>query len=79
MTDHTGSSPVNYFYVLNDHGDVLGLRDSSGVMVVSYGYEAFGRVIKAEGTATTGDGKSLRSENPFRYASYVYDVETYLY
>jgi RHS repeat-associated protein len=79
MTDHTGTSPVNYFYVLNDHGDVVGLRDSSGVMVVSYGYEAFGRVIKAEGTATTGDGKSLRSENPFRYASYVYDEETFLY
>jgi RHS repeat-associated protein len=79
MTDHTGASPVNYFYVLNDHGDVLGMRDNIGAMVVNYDYEAFGRVTKSEGTATTGDGKLLRSENPFRYASYVYDGETFLY
>jgi RHS repeat-associated protein len=79
MTDHTGTSPVNYSYVLNQRGDVLGLRDKNGTMVVSYEYEAFGRHLKSEGTITTGDGKLLRSENPFRYASYVYDEETYLY
>jgi RHS repeat-associated protein len=79
MTDHTGTTPVNYFYVLNFRGDVLGLRDKGGNMVVSYTYDAFGSILSATGTAQTADGSLLRTENPFRYASYVYDNETALY
>jgi|GEM_PF-3148428 len=79
LTDHTGASPVNYFYVLNHRGDVLGLRDRNGNMVVSYTYDAFGNILSSTGTATTGDGRLLRTENPFRYASYVYDEETKFY
>jgi RHS repeat-associated protein len=74
-----GTSPVNYFYVLNLHGDVLGLRDSNGNMVVDYFYDSFGHIKTSSGTASTGDGKLLRTENPFRYASYFYDEETDIY
>lgn len=79
MTDHTGTAAVNYYYVLNAHGDVLGLRDKNGTMVASYSYDAFGNPITITGSAVTGDGKSLKNENPFRYASYVFDEETYMY
>jgi YD repeat-containing protein len=75
MTDHTGASAVNYFYVLNLHGDVLGLRDGNGNMVVSYSYDSFGNILTSTGTATTQDGTSLlREANPFRYASYFYYI-----
>uniref|UniRef100_UPI000A741237 RHS repeat domain-containing protein n=1 Tax=Aneurinibacillus tyrosinisolvens TaxID=1443435 RepID=UPI000A741237 len=79
LTDYTGSAPVNYFYVLNAHGDVIGLRDKNGVQVVTYSYDAFGNPVSSSGTATTGDGKLLKTENPFRYASYFYDDETGMY
>jgi YD repeat-containing protein len=80
MTDHTGSSPVNYFYVLNLHGDVTGLRDSSGNMALDYSYDSLGNILTSSGTATTQDGASLlREANPFRYASYFYDEETDIY
>jgi RHS repeat-associated protein len=42
-------------------------------------FDSFGNPLTATGTATTGDGKLLRTENPFRYASYVYDEETGFY
>lgn len=79
MTDHTGASLVNYFYVLYGHGDVIGLRDSSGELVVSYTYDSFGNILTESGTVTTGDGLLLREKNPFRYASYFLDEETGCY
>jgi RHS repeat-associated protein len=48
-------------------------------MVVSYTYDALGNILSATGTAQTADGSLLRTENPFRYASYFYDDETALY
>ncbi|QKS72324.1 RHS repeat-associated core domain-containing protein [Paenalkalicoccus suaedae] len=78
-TDHTGASPKTYLYVLNHRGDVLGLRDEGGIMVVTYTYDAYGTIIGQTGNGLTGDGRLLREANPFRYASYVYDEETSLY
>jgi len=79
MTDHTGSTPVDYYYEINGHGDVTGLRDTNGNLMVTYEYDAFGNITSAKGTKTTADGKLLRKVNPFRYASYFYDEETGLY
>lgn len=80
MTDHTApNNPVNYFYVTNQRGDVLGLKDKHGNMVVSYTYDAYGNILASDGTTKTSYGKSLATENPFRYASYFYDEESELY
>ncbi|MEC1743604.1 RHS repeat-associated core domain-containing protein, partial [Schinkia azotoformans] len=79
MTDYTSGTAVNYYYVHNGHGDIIGLKDKTGTTVVTYEYDAFGNIIKATGTAKTGNGRLLREENPFRYASYFYDEETKLY
>ncbi len=80
MTDHTGATDVSYYYVLNSHGDVIGLKDINGNMVVSYEYDAYGNILNSTGTITTGDGnKLLKQANPFRYAGYYYDEETWMY
>ncbi|KEF35828.1 RHS repeat-associated core domain, partial [Schinkia azotoformans MEV2011] len=79
MTDYTSGTAVNYYYVHNGHGDIIGLKDKTGTTVVTYEYDAFGTIITATGTAKTGNGRLLREENPFRYASYFYDEETKLY
>ncbi|MEC1696874.1 RHS repeat-associated core domain-containing protein [Schinkia azotoformans] len=79
MTDYTSGAAVNYYYVHNGHGDIIGLKDKTGTTVVTYEYDAFGNIITSTGTAKTGNGRLLREENPFRYASYFYDEETKLY
>ncbi|WP_035198699.1 RHS repeat-associated core domain-containing protein [Schinkia azotoformans] len=55
------------------------MKDKTGTTVVTYEYDAFGNIITSTGTAKTGNGRLLREENPFRYASYFYDEETKLY
>ena len=64
-----------YTYVHNLQGDIVGLLDSTGALVVEYKYDAWGKPI-----ATTGNlADTLGKRNPFRYRGYVYDEETGLY
>lgn len=79
FADHTTSTPTVYHYVLNYRGDVIGIKDASGNMVVTYSYDNFGNILTSTGTVTLGNGKLLKEENPIRYASYYYDIETSLY
>ena len=67
-----------YFYVLNLQGDVMALLDSSGNEVVSYHYNAWGKLLNTT-ASTTGMLYSLALYNPLRYRGYVYDRETELY
>jgi RHS repeat-associated protein len=48
---------------------VTALTDSSGNVVATYEYDAFGNLIKETGSV----------ENPYRYAGYRYDTVTGLY
>jgi RHS repeat-associated protein len=57
------------YYIYNGHGDVTGLTDGSGNIVVSYYYDAFGNI-----TEQTGSNK-----NPIKYARYHHDEESDLY
>ena len=64
-----------YTYIHNLQGDVVGMLDNSGNLVVEYKYDAWGKAI-----ATTGSlAATLGKRNPFRYRGYVYDEETELY
>ena len=66
---------VIYTYVHNLQGDIVGLLDSTGALVVEYKYDAWGKPI-----STTGNlADTLGKRNPFRYRGYVYDEETGLY
>ena len=61
-----------YFYVTNLQGDVVGICDSTGDLVVTYLYDAWGNVTVA------GDDP-IAGHNPLMYRGYVYDFETGLY
>ena len=66
-----------YSYIHNLQGDIVGIVDSNGNLVVEYAYDAWGRHL-AVGNVTAAYAK-LAILNPFRYRGYVYDEETGLY
>ena len=66
---------TKYTYVLNLQGDVVGLLDSTGALVVEYKYDAWGKLLSTSGSLAD----TLGTRNPFRYRGYVYDEETELY
>ena len=64
-----------YYYITNIQGDVIGITDSTGNIVVTYTYDAWGNPLSTTGTLAT----TLGTYNPLRYRGYVYDTETGLY
>ena len=74
MVDFNGTF---YGYIHNLQGDIVGILDSSGNLVVEYAYDAWGKPVVVR-TLTTAYEK-LAELNPFRYRGYVYDGETGLY
>ena len=66
---------TNYYYIVNLQGDVMGIVDSTGTLVVYYTYDAWGNPLSITGTLAD----SLGTLNPLRYRGYVYDVETDYY
>ena len=63
-----------YYYIINLQGDVVGLYDESGELVVAYTYDAWGDPY-ASGTMANTVGFM----NPFRFKCYVYDEDMFLY
>ena len=66
-----------YSYVHNLQGDIVGIVDSAGSLVVEYKYAAWGKPTLVR-TLTTAY-EALAELNPFRYRGYVFDEETGLY
>ena len=66
-----------YSYAHNLQGDIVGILDSSGNVVVEYGYDAWGKPVVVRTLTTTYE--ALAELNPFRYRGYVWDEETELY
>ena len=64
-----------YFYVTNLQGDVVGILDATGNLLVAYTYDAWGNSLTTTGPQAT----TLGTLNPLRYRGYVYDTETGLY
>lgn len=60
-----------YYYALNLQGDVVAILNNSGVAVVRYTYDAWGRGFNSSGT--------MAGLNAIRYRSYYYDGEVGLY
>jgi len=64
-----------YYYKFNLQGDVIGIYNESGSLVVIYKYDAWGKLL-----STTGPGAlTVGAANPFRYRGYYYDAETGFY
>ena len=66
---------TTYYYVTNLQGDVVGILNQSGNVLVSYAYDAWGNPSEPTGSAANKLGKY----NPLRYRGYVYDAESGLY
>ena len=66
---------VEYYYIRNSQGDIIGLHDKTGTQVVSYIYDTWGKLISITGTLAS----SVGVKNPYRYRGYRYDIETGLY
>ena len=66
---------VMYTYLHNLQGDIVGIVDSSGTLVVEYKYNAWGTILSKSGIMAN----TLGHRNPFRYRSYIYDEETWMY
>jgi len=64
-----------YTYIHNLQGDIVGILDSDGELVIEYKYDAWGKLLSTDGTLADTLGK----RNPFRYRGYVYDEESGLY
>ncbi len=72
MILHNGN---RYYYLVNARGDVEGILNSAGTLVVEYRYDAWGRLLSTSGSMAS----TLGLANPLRYRGYVYDRETGLY
>nr|WP_279381227.1 RHS repeat-associated core domain-containing protein [Clostridium pascui] len=82
---------VEYYYIRNLQGDIIGLFDKNGTQVVSYTYDTWGKhdgkaELKDENgnVIQQGDIKGTLAstvgvKNPYRYRGYRYDSETGLY
>lgn len=66
---------VMYTYLHNLQGDVVGILDNAGNLVVEYKYNAWGTILSKTGSMAN----TLGHRNPFRYRGYVYDEETWMY
>lgn len=66
---------TKYYYQFNLQGDVIGIYDSEGQLVVEYKYDAWGKVLSITGSLASSIGQI----NPIRYRSYYYDNETGFY
>ena len=71
---NSGGTKAYYYYDKNPRGDVIGILDNSGNIVVKYTYDAYGNCTR--GYTTNND---LADSNPIRYRSYYYDEDTGLY
>ena len=66
---------VTYSYIHNLQGDIVGILDKSGNIVVEYNYNAWGELILVKGSLANTIGR----RNPFMYRGYIWDSETDLY
>ena len=70
--DYNGTK---YYYIFNVQGDVIGILNQSGSQIVSYTYDAWGKVLSVSGS----EAATIGQLNPIRYRGYYYDTETGFY
>ena len=66
---------VMYTYLHNLQGDIVGIVDNDGTLVVEYKYNAWGSYVSKTGSMAD----TLGMLNPFRYRGYIFDEETWMY
>ena len=64
-----------YSYEHNLQGDIIGILDGNGELVVEFLYDEWGKTVRATGSMAS----TLGEINSFRYREYVWDQETKQY
>ena len=70
--DYNGTK---YYYIFNVQGDVIGILNEAGNQIVSYTYDAWGKVLSVDGS----EASTIGQLNPIRYRGYYYDTESGFY
>ena len=70
---------VQYFYITNQLGDIIGITDSTGDAFVMYSYDEWGSPIQTITRDNTAEQNKIAEINPLRYRGYYYDTETGYY
>ena len=70
------SSYESYVYVKNLQGDVTEVYDSTGLLLVTYTYDAYGNFTT---TYSNGGASTNATKNPFTYRGYYYDKDLSMY
>lgn len=80
MTVHTGGTAVKYYYVKDHLGSVQAIVDSSGDIVESYEYDAFGNVLGVfDASGTPIENQQSQINNRFLWQGREYSWNTRLY
>jgi len=64
-----------YYFRKNLQGDVTGIYNATGTLVVEYEYTPYGAILSTTGSMAN----TIGTINPIRYRGYYYDIETGLY
>ena len=70
---------VQYFYITNQLGDIIGITDATGKAIVEYSYDEWGNPIQTITRDNTAEQNKIAEINPLRYRGYYYDTETGYY
>ena len=77
-TSRAANTFYYYVYEKNLQGDIVAIYNTSGTKLVSYTYDAWGKVTMTTHVSLTGTNIGAMY-NPIRYRGYYYDTETGLY
>lgn len=71
---------TQYFYLINQMGDVISIVDTNGVEIAGYEYDEWGKPILAyAGDESDATQVKIANANPILYRGYYYDYETGYY
>lgn len=71
---------VQFFYLTNLNGDVVGITDNNGNLIAEYTYDEWGKLLSITTAEENNEEQLLIAEkNPLRYRGYYYDNETGMY
>jgi len=65
-----------YYFTKNLQGDIIGIYDNTGKIVVEYSYDAWGELYSY---SYYPESEHIAEINPFRYRGYYFDQETGFY
>ena len=73
---------TTFYTTTNSQGDVIGVYSSSGGLIATYEYDAWGKLISLKnnsGIEISQTSRHVAALNPIRYRGYYYDSESDLY